>query len=307
MQEKNFRFKGKDGKEIFAYVWDNAEKPRGVVQIFHGMAEHAGRYADFAGFLNRNGFIVYADDHRGHGKTAGSIDELGCIGDDGFNMMVKDEHLLTGIIKEKHPGLPVYIFAHSFGSFLGQDYIERYGNEISGIILSGSAARKGPEINLGMTIAAIQRAFWGERRKSRLIHTMAFGSYNSRIKNPKSKFAWLTRDEETVKKYEDDPFCGTVFTIGFYYYMFKGLLGLYTKEKLDSIPKDLPVFLLSGDEDPVGDYGKSVKTLFEIYERLGLKNLGMKLYPGGRHEMHNETNKDEVFKDILEWLDNQRY
>jgi alpha-beta hydrolase superfamily lysophospholipase len=296
--------KGKDGKDIFLYCWDNVSQPRAVIQIFHGMAEHAGRYKAFAEYLNSKGFIVYAHDHRGHGRTAGVIEELGYIGEDGFNAIVEDEHIISELIKKRHKDLPIIVFGHSFGSFTAQEYIIRYGNEIKGVILSGSAARRGIEVRAGNLIAAIERSIFGDKKKSKLIDYLSFNGYNKRIKNNKYKFEWLSCDLEEVRKYEADPFCGTLFTIGFFYYFFKGMLELYKKDRLEKVPKDLPILIISGEEDPVGNYGELVNELYKVYKAIGIKNLNIKLYSGKRHELHNEINREEVFEDLLLWINN---
>ena len=299
---EGFYLKARDEKNIYIHQWLNAKEPRAVVLIFHGMAEHAGRYQPFADFLNNNGFIVYADDHRGHGKTAGTLDKLGYIGKDGYNRIVEDEHMLTAFIKEKHPDLPVFIFAHSFGSFIGQSYITNYGKDIAGIILSGSAARSGFEILFGRVLTSLDRAVTGETKQSILMNAVCFGTYNKRVTDSQSAFAWLSRDENEVKKYEEDKFCGSVFTVNYFYYMFKGLKDLYARGVFNRIPEALPIYLMSGADDPVGSYGKCVKKLFRKYRDANIKDLELKIYPGGRHEMLNEINREEVYNNILNWL-----
>lgn len=289
-------------KDVFIHSWKNVEKPKGAVQIFHGMAEHAARYGEFAEYLNNAGYIVFADDHRGHGKTAGTVEELGCIGEDGFNKIVEDERFISLKIRREHPELPIIILGHSFGSFIAQDYITRYGKDIAGVILSGTSIMDGAEVPVAKAIAWIQKLFLGERRKSRLINKMSFGSYNKRIDNPSSAFSWLTRDADIVKKYEDDPFCGTVFTTGFYYHFFKGLQGLYKEEKFAEIPETLPILIIAGANDPVGAYGKNVVRLKDRYRQIGINDIEMKLYPGARHEVLNETNRQEVYGDLLAWI-----
>lgn len=301
----SFFFDAKDNKKIHTYVWNKTDDPKGIVQILHGMAEHGGRYADFAAFLNRNGFIVYANDHRGHGKTAQNPDEIGIIGQNGFELIISDAYVLFKMIKSKYPDLPVFILGHSFGSFLAQSFVIRYGSETEGVILSGSAKQDGPEIALGRVVASIQRIIFGENKKSYLIDKLGFGSYNKRIPDAKSKFAWLSHDNNEVEKYENDPLCGNVFSIGFYYYFFKALKGLYHYDKLAGIPKTLPVFIVSGDEDPVGDYGKRVSALYDFYRKSGFSNVQIKLYPGKRHEILNETGRQEAYDDILSWLEIQ--
>lgn len=298
-----FFIKGKDGKEIFVYCWDKVSEPKAVVQIFHGMAEHAGRYKRFAEYLNSKGYIVYADDHRGHGKTAGCTEELGCIGEDGFNKIVEDEHSIKELIEKKHKNLPIIVFGHSFGSFLAQEYIIRYGSEINGAVMCGSAARTGPEIAIGKAAAYIQKGIFGERRKAEFIEALTFGSYNRRIKDSKSKVAWISSDAAEVRQYEEAPFCGTIFSVGFYYYLFKAFSKLYKKERLAKIPQDLPIFIIAGEEDPVGGYGKLVKKLYKIYKSNRIKDVQLKLYSGDRHEILNEVNRNEVFSDISDWIE----
>jgi len=299
---REFVFMGKDQQSINAYAWDNTERAKGIVQIFHGMSEHALRYQHFALFLNRNGYAVFADDHRGHGKTAGNTDKLGIIGKDGFNMIVEDEYCLFRVIREKYPGIPVFILGHSFGSFVAQEYITRYGNEISGVILSGSALQKGVDIAFGRLIASLQKKLFGEDKKGKLLSLLSFGTYNKRIPDAKYRFAWLTTDEEEVARYENDPYCGAVASTGFYYYMLKAFKSMYSDKKIGLIPDELPILIISGTEDPVGAYGKKVRKLYELYAKHGLKNVQMKLYPGMRHEILNERNKHEVYNDILNWL-----
>jgi alpha-beta hydrolase superfamily lysophospholipase len=199
--------------------------------------------------------------------------------------------------------LPIIVFGHSFGSFLVQEYIIRYGSEISGAVICGSAARTGPEIAMGKAVAYIQKGIFGERRKAKFIEALTFGSYNRRIKDSKSKVAWVSSDAEEVRKYEEDPLCGTIFTAGFYYYLFKAFSKLYKKERLSKIPQHLPILIIAGEEDPVGGYGKLVKKLYKIYKANRINDLQLKLYSGGRHEILNEVNRDEIFSDVLEWLE----
>lgn len=300
--DNSFFINGNDGHKIFVYCWNNVSEPKAVVQIFHGMAEHAGRYKRLAEYLNTKGFIVYANDHRGHGKTAGTIEDLGYIGEDGFNRIVEDQHIIKEVIKEKYSELPIFVLGHSFGSFVAQEYITRYGDEIQGVILSGSALMKGIDVTLGKFIATIEKSIFVDKKKSNLMDKLSFGSYNKKIKDSKLQFEWLSTDLEEVKKYDDDPLCGTVFTTGFFYNFFTGLSKLYKKDKLDKIPRKLPIFILSGDEDPVGKYGKLVRKLYDLYNNLGIEDVTMKLYKDGRHEMINETNRQEVYKDILSWI-----
>jgi alpha-beta hydrolase superfamily lysophospholipase len=299
---ESFFIKGSDGKDVFVHCWDDVSHPKGVVQIFHGMAEHAKRYKEFAEYLNDQGYVVYADDHRGHGETAGDVEDLGYIGEDGFNQIVDDGYVIMKGIKEKYSSLPVIVFGHSFGSFIAQEFIIRYGEEVAATILCGSAARTGVEVSLGKKISYIEKDLFGERNQSKLLDFLSFNNYNKGIKDSKSKFAWLSRDQEEVRKYEEDPYCGTLFTAGFFYYFFEGISKLYVKERLAEIPKGLPIFIIAGDKDPVGQYGRLVKKLHSFYKKAELKDVQYKLYSGGRHELLNEMNKDEVFDDVATWI-----
>lgn len=305
MQTTNFTFKSKDGVEIYVYKWEPEENVniKGALQIAHGMAETAARYEGFAKVLTDNGYIVYINDHRGHGKTAKYIENIGYLAEkDGFEWLVKDMHDLTDIIKKENKNLPVFLLGYSMGSFLTQRYIMLYGNELKGAILYGSNGRQGLMLRLGLMISKIQIKMNGVRAKSQILHNIIFKGYNNLFKPNRTEFDWLSRDKEEVDKYIKDPFCGTVFTCGFYYDFFKGLIEIENKKNLKNVPKELPLYIFSGEKDPVGKSGKGVKRLVETYKVLGIKDITFKLYKDGRHAMLNEINKDEVIEDILEWL-----
>lgn len=288
--------------KIFLRIWDEVENPKAIVQIFHGMAEHSERYDDFAKYLNSKGFIVYADDHRGHGLSVKEGSVQGYIGEDGFNRIVEDEKEISNLIRKSYKELPLYIFAHSFGSFIGQEYITKYSKEIDGIILSGSSKQDGIDLKMGKVLASIQKLLFNETAKAKLIDKLSFGAYNSKVQNRKTNCDWLSRDEKEVNKYLEDEKCGFISPINFYNHMFNGLSKLYKLEKLNKIDKNLSILVISGDEDPVGKYGKGVRRLHQQYVDLGLKNSAIKLYEGGRHELLNETNKHEVYDFIYNWL-----
>lgn len=286
-----FTFKTHDGTDLNITVWDNVTEPRGVVQIFHGMAEHAARYAHFAEYLNSYGFIVYADDHRAHGKSCPDPARIGCVSGDVFEQTVRDEQALSDMILEKHK-LSLWIFTHSYGSFIGQKYIQSYGGKIAGIVLSGSGRVQKALLLFGKMLAKNRRRKMGADYVSPMIIKSSLGSYGKRFGGGNN---WLTSIKEEVEKYDADPLCGADFSCGFYYYFFRGLSGLYTKEGLAAIPKDLPILIMSGSMDPVGDYGKGVKRLHKTYTKQNL-NVSLKLFEGGRHEMLNEEERAEVFE-----------
>ena len=288
--------------EISVKLWSKVENPKGVVQLFHGMAEHIKRYDDFATFLNNHGYVVIGHDHRGHGDSVSGNETLGYLGESGFSKVLEEGYMVTQYIKSRYPGAPLYLFAHSFGSFIGQDYITKYGHELSGVILSGSAKKSGPLIEIALKLAQFQTLLFKESKKAKFLDNLSFLGYNKNIDNPQTPFDWLSRDENQVNKYIQDPLCGFLCTINFYKESSKGLKTLYVADKLNKIPKNLPIFILSGSDDPVGEYSKSVKALRDQYIDLDMKNIQMKIYQGGRHEMINEINRQEVYKDVLEFI-----
>ncbi len=304
MKVENFTFTDKGDLEIFVYKWipDEEVQVKGVVQIAHGMAETAARYESFARALTNDGFIVYANDHRGHGKTAGKIEKLGDLGEDGFNSMVENMHGLNEQIKKENHNLPIFLFGHSMGSFLTQRYICLYGNGLKGTILSGSCGKQGIIIDIARLIAKGEIKKIGRSGKSNKLDKLSFGSYNNSFKPNRTAFDWLSRDNKEVDKYIADPFCGTVFTAGFFYDFLGGLKSIADNMEVRNVPKDLPIYIFSGDKDPVGKNGKGVLKLVKTYKEHGIKDLTYKLYKDGRHEMLNETNKEEVTFDVLKWL-----
>lgn len=298
-----------DGHEIFIHKWESGTStPKGIVQISHGMAEHAGRYEPFAEKLVDSGYLVYANDHRGHGKTAGSLDNLGFFAENnGWMSVVEDMNELTSIIRNAHPGLPVFLLGHSMGSFLLRTYMFQYGTRINGAIISGTAGSPGVLGDIGMLVANMEIKRKGLRGKSTLLHQLSFGGYNKAFKPARTDFDWLSRDHAEVDKYINDPFCGTVFTAGFYRDLLWGLKTIHKKENIRMIPKNLPILILSGDKDPVGKNGKGVSQVYQSLKNIGIKDIQLSLYPEGRHEMLNETNRHEVYRDVINWMDHHLY
>lgn len=306
MSYSRFKFTAMDGVIINVHKWglEEGQAIKGIVQISHGMAEWAYRYDYFAKALNREGYIVYANDHRGHGLTAPSMEDVGYISDnDGFFDKVEDMRELNQLIREEHPSLPVVLFGHSMGSFLSQRYIQLYGSDLVGVILSGSNGKQGPIINLGIALAYLEMKFKGRRHRSRLLDKLSFGSYNRAFPDNRTKFDWLSRDEKLVDRYIEDPYCGGIFTSSFFYDFLRGLKMITRRKNLEAVSKNLPIYIFSGSMDPVGGFGKGVEKLKEMYETHGLKEVSLVLYPEGRHEMLNEINRDEVIEDIVRWLD----
>ena len=304
--ENEFTFRSEEGTEIVGYSWrpDNKASVKGIVQIAHGMAETGARYARFAKILTDNGYIVYINDHRGHGKTAKSVENLGYLADsDGFRWLVEDLHQLSGIINKENPNLPLFLLGHSMGSFVTQRYIMLYGEELKGAILSGSNGKQGIMLHIAQFLAKIEVLKKGRRAKSEILNKMSFGNYNKAFKPTRTEFDWLSKDAAEVDKYIKDPFCGTVFTGGFFYDFLTGLIEIENKRNIAEVPKELPIYIFSGEKDPVGNQGKGVIQLFDTYKEIGIKDVTYKLYKDGRHEMLNETNREEVMSDVIAWLD----
>ncbi|HIF5161384.1 TPA: lysophospholipase, partial [Clostridioides difficile] len=307
MKCTNFTFKGEEGLDIYTYKWEdeNIKKPKAVIQIAHGMAETAQRYETFAKVLTKNGYIVYINDHRGHGKTAKIIENVGHLAEkEGFRCLVEDMYTLTNIIKKENEDLPIYLFGHSMGSFASQRYIMDYSNNLSGLILCGSNGKQGIILNLAHLIINREIKKYGRRFKSNKINNLIFGGEIIR-RNEKTKFDWLSRDKEQVEKYINDPFCGVVCSCGFFYDLVQGLKEIEDKENLKKVPLDIPIYIISGDKDPIGKNGKGVLRLRDRYIKLGVKDVTCKLYKDGRHELLNEINREEVFEDIICWLNNK--
>jgi alpha-beta hydrolase superfamily lysophospholipase len=303
VHSNQFTIKAKDDVELHVNEWLPDSEPWAVVQIAHGMVEHSERYSRFAEKLTSHGIAVYANDHRGHGKTAKTEEEKGHFADDdGWMKVVNDMKLLTISIQQKYPNLPVILFGHSIGSFLSRLYAQNYGSGLSGLILSGTGTDPGFMGSLGLMIAKRELKKKGKRAKSELMNKLIFGGYNRAFKPTRTPFDWLSRDEKEVDKYIRDPECGYITTTCFYVDMIKGLKDLDQPERLTQIPKELPIYFISGDKDPVGGNGKGVMKVYRKLKEAGIKDVSYRLYEGARHELLNETNREEVTEDVINWI-----
>lgn len=296
-------FLSTDGHSRIAYRLYTPEgfDPIGVVQISHGMSEHIARYDEFARYLCEQGYAVCGNDHLGHGESAPALDALGYFApENGWDFLVRDLKGLTEIMKERFPELPYFLLGHSMGSFLARMYLTRYGDELSGAMISGTTGPN-PGASAGSALAKLIQKKKGGRFRSSMIDRLAFGTYNARCSEKRTKFDWLSREQSVVDDYIEDPYCGFLFTVSAFIDLFS-LIGMISqKEWARAVPKRLPILLMSGDQDPVGEYGKGIRV---VYKRLVEQNCSvrMKLYPGGRHEMLNETNRQQVYQDVLRFL-----
>ena len=304
IRKEEFTFDSRDGQsKIHAIRWVPEGKTIGVLQIAHGMAEYIDRYDEVARFFAERGFVVTGEDHLGHGK---SVSEGGTYGyfckQDPATVAVRDVHRLKKITQEKFPGLPYMILGHSMGSFMLRNYLFRYGSGIQGAVICGTGYVPQPLIVSGLMIAKVQGFLLGDKHVSKLLDKIAFGTYGKRIKNPKTGYDWLAANEETVDKYMKDPMCGFIFTVNGFKTLFTLIARTNHAENLQKMPKELPVLFLSGEEDPVGDYGKGVTKAYGDFEKADMKRIGMKFYAGSRHEIFNEKNREEVCKELYSWI-----
>ncbi len=305
MITRNVNFRAPDGTELLGYQWTpDAKTPvKGVVQICHGMAETALRYERFAGKLCGEGYAVFAYDQRGHGRTARALENVGYIADgNGMDILVEDLLQATGIARKECPGLPVFLFAHSMGSFVGQRFIQLYGGDLRGVVLSGSNGRQGIMLTLGGIAANAEVKKAGRKTRSPKLTALSFGSFNKAFRPNRTDYDWLSRDNAEVDKYVNDPYCGGIFTAGFFADLIVFLKKIQKPENVRLIPVALPVLLMAGAKDPVSNSGKGVLTLKKTYKDLGVKDLVCTLYPDARHETLNETNREEVMSDVLAWF-----
>ncbi len=302
---RDIYFPSSDGKHtVHACVWNPAGEVKGVVQIIHGMCEYAERYAPFAEFLNSHGYLVCADDHLGHGKTAESSEELGYFNDErDYMRVIEDVHTLYCTVKKEAGDVPYFILGHSMGSFFCRKYISLYGSDFSGAVIMGSGFKD--KLTLGSALFAVKlnALFCGWRNRSKLIKNLAFGSYNKKFSPASTENDWLSANSENVTNYNSDPLCGFMFTNNGYKVLFTVIKQACSKKVIAAVPKDLPVFFVAGADDPVGDYGKGVLKAERAFKNAGVKNVSCKLYKGNRHEILNDYCKDEVYADILAFLE----
>ena len=294
---KELMLKGYNNDELLCRVWDDISAAKGVVLIIHGMQEHGARYAHFANYLNTNGYIVYASDLRAHGKTCPNVAKLGQTDGNLFNEIVADQLAIMQHIQLTHE-LPLHLLGHSFGSFITQKIMQE-SSAWETATLSGTAYTKTPTVALGLVVANITAALKGKHAHAKMVESLSFGAYAKRFEHG----YWLTRDEEICKQYYADPYCGTPFPAGFYQSMFKNMLMLPKGFKF--ISKNKAILIIAGASDPVGNNGKLPQRLHNKFLSLGL-NSTLKLIENARHEVLNETNRNEVYAEILAFIGQKR-
>ncbi len=302
---EEFRFTSSDGSEVWGTKWIPEGEVRAALLVNHGMAEHIGRYGDFALYLNRSGIALWGEDHRGHGRTAGAADNLGYFAvDRGWELVLEDIGCLKELMIEAHPGVPLFILGHSMGSFLTRDFLCTGGTGFAGAILSGTGYNPPGIVKIMKALALNEIKNRGDRHRSTLLDSLSFGSFNKAFRPNRTPFDWLSRDEEQVDRYIEDPLCGFLSTCSFYEDLARGLLRIVDRERLAGTPADLPLLIYSGDRDPVGGRGGSgVKKTAALYRSLGLKRVTLEFNREGRHESLNETNREEVYARFLAFME----
>ena len=292
--------KASDGHEIRLQIWLPASPATRVVQIFHGLGEYSNRYARFAQAANTRGMAVYCHDHRGHGPQA---DQLGYFsGRDGWSLLVSDCHAVHQEVRRMHADLPITLIGHSMGSYVAQSYVMRNSPRLAGLILSASTWSSRLQLIAASLLAKIEAARAGKHRESTLLNKLGFGNFNKAFEPVRTQYDWLSRDEAEVDKYEADPLCGGPFTAGLWTDLIGGLREIGSDNALLRIAGDLPILISGGEVDPVGG-DKGMTRLLTHYAQTGHQRLKVKIYPDGRHEMLNETNRDEVTSDWLDWIE----
>lgn len=300
---KEFYFPARLDARIHCCQWIPEGKPRGVIQIVHGIAEYAARYDNLAKVFTDRGFVVVAEDHMGHGGSISREIPQGCFAD-GWLTAVSDTYRLMQMTKEEYPDLPYVIYGHSMGSFMTRTLLYTYPEAgLKAAVLSGTGWMPKAVLRTGRAVCAAEGRRKGMNSCSPMIDKLMFGSYNKGYENPRTPVDWLSRDAAEVDKYIADPLLGFPASIGLAREMLGGMLMNEDKKNLDKMPKDLPVLFVSGDKDPVGSNGKGVQQAYEAFRAAGMRDVRIKLYPDARHELHNELNREELYRDVLAFLE----
>lgn len=301
MEKKEF-FLSCEGEELHCISWTPEGEPIAVLQIVHGMVEYIDRYGELAEYLCSKGVAVVGHDHPGHGKTARSENDLGYIGTaDKSGHLCRCTLAVCQYIKDSFFNIPNFILGHSMGSFVVRRFITEYSELVRGAVIVGTGNMPLVVVKAGKALAKLIAVFCGERHPSKLLTDISFAGYNSRFPKEEGKHAWISSDRAVVKKYDSDPYCTYTFRVGGFIALYETLIYLASGKNEDKIRKDLPVFVISGKDDPVGDYGKGPSELGDRLSSLGLLDVTLKLFEG-RHEIINETNREQVHGEIFAWI-----
>ena len=303
--KQEFYYPSKDGlTQIHAIEWIPKDEVRGVLQIAHGMVEFIDRYDRFATYMASKGFYVVGNDHLGHGKSVTDESQLGYFAEhNGIFCVVDDMEQLRRDTEQKYPDVPYFILGHSMGSFLVRMFIEKYGEGLAGAIVMGTGYQQTATLNMAIGLTSVFQRSRGGHYRSTTINNMALGSYNASFEPARTKNDWLTKDEAIVDAYNANPLNSFIFTINGYYNLFRCMRYIQRQQNVNRIPKNLPILVVSGAQDPVGEFGKGPRTVAESFLKAGIHDVTLKLYPGDRHEILNELDKKKVDRDLLKWMD----
>lgn len=297
-------YPSKDGiHTIYAEIYTpKHSEPKGIIQVAHGMIDYIGRYHRLAEFITGEGYILAGNHHLGHGKSVNSEDDYGFFADEsGVDFLVRDMHTMNKYLRDKFPSIPLYVLGHSMGSFIARLYAAEHPHTLKGLIIHGTGGAN-PLASLGIAVAKTSRLLHGPRHRSELIRKMTFGSYNKRFPKSEGENAWLTRDVARVAGRAEDKYTSFTFTTQGYIDLFTMVKRSNSKEWYSAYPKGLPTLIISGAEDPVGDYGKGPDQVYKKLMLEGCTTVTLKMYEGARHELFNETNRHQVFEYLAAWL-----
>lgn len=300
MDSTTFQHRVSGRHSLFVRRWLPLGRARAAVQIIHGMAEHGGRYARLAQALTAAGYAVYAADLPGHGRSVRSPDELGHFSH--WNEVLAGLNSLRGHIEQELKNPPLFMLGHSMGSFLLQDYLVEHGRGLQGAVLSATTGDMGALRAVGLRLIQLESLWYGLRHRSALAETLSFKDFNKKFKPTRTAFDWLSRDALEVDKYLADARCGFRCSCALWMELMRAGAGLGDPQRLARIPKTIPVLMIAGSEDPVTQGEKGPRALERHYRAANLRRVGVRMYEGARHELFNETCRDQVTQDLLEWL-----
>lgn len=291
--------------QLHAVIWRPSKevKIQGILQISHGMIEFIERYEEFARYLTRRGYVVAGHDHLGHGKSVNDKDEWGYFVESNASQTVVDDvHVMTKMLKKEFPDIKFFLLGHSMGSFIARRYLMTYGNELDGAIIMGTGSQPSLKLSAGKLVVRMLKRRYGDKHRSKLAERLMFGTYNNRFSKNREGKEWLTKDEKICNWYCNEPGCTFKFTLNGYQMILETLTYIQKQSNINRIPKSLPILVTAGKDDPVGNYSKGVVKVFNTFKKVGIQDVSLKLYDNDRHEILNELDREQVYEDIHNWL-----
>lgn len=289
--------------QLHVAIWEPERETKAILQISHGMVEYIVRYDNFAKHLNQQGILVIGNDHLGHGQSVLDESEFGYFGKEKGSVVVDDLYEVTKYAKKQYgENIPYFLMGHSMGSFMARRYLMTYGEKITGAIISGTGYKAAPVLVAALFFTAVTKFFHGERYRSPFLKWLAFHTYNRKIADVKTENDWLTRDAAVVAAYNENPYCKFSFTVNGYETLSDTIKYIQKQSNWEKTPKQLPILMIAGEEDPVGSYGKDVKKVYKKYQQMGCSHIELRLYKDDRHELVNELDREAVYADISQWI-----